>query len=143
LSFKGKIMATQPSIIVSSVDFERLDQLLSSKLYNRLPGVEALENELGRASVVEPADVPPEVVSMNSLVRFIEDKSGAESQLTLVYPHEAGPADTVSILAPVGGALLGLSVGQSILWQVPGGREISLRVLAVVRQPEALGALQH
>jgi regulator of nucleoside diphosphate kinase len=127
-------MATQPSIIVSSLDFEHLDQLLSSKLYNRLPGVEALENELGRASVVEAADVPPEVVTMNSIVRFIEDKSGAESQLTLVYPHQTGPDDTVSILAPVGGALLGLSVGQSILWQVPGGREISLRVLEVIRQ---------
>lgn len=136
-------MATQPSIIVSSLDFERLDQLLNSKLYNRLPGVEALENELGRASVVEAADVPPEVVTMNSLVRFIEDKSGAESQLTLVYPHETGPADTVSILAPVGGALLGLSVGQSILWQVPGGREINLRVLEVERQPASLEELQH
>lgn len=125
----------QPAIIVSSLDFERIDHLLNSKFYNRLSSIEALENELERATIAELADVPAEVVTMNSLVRFIDEKSGAESQLTLVYPHETGPADTVSIFAPVGGALLGLAVGQSILWQVPSGREVSLRVLEVVRQP--------
>jgi regulator of nucleoside diphosphate kinase len=124
----------QPSIIVSSLDFERLDHLLNSKFYNRLPSIEALENELGNATVADPLDVPAGVVTMNSVVRFIDDKSGTESQLTLVYPHETGPSDTVSIFAPAGGALLGLSVGQSILWQEPSGREVSLRVLEVLRQ---------
>jgi regulator of nucleoside diphosphate kinase len=124
----------QASIIVSSLDFERLDHLLNSKFYNRLPSIEALENELGSATIAEPADVPTEVVTMNSVVHFIDDESGSESRITLVYPHETGPADTVSIFAPAGGALLGLSVGQSILWPLSGGREVSLRVQEVVQQ---------
>ena len=94
---------------------------------------------MDRATVVKPVDVPPDVVTMNSTIRFVDDSNGAEFEFTLVYPADAGKPDTISVLAPVGSALLGLSVGQSIAWQVPGGRELDLRVLAVVRQPEAMG----
>jgi regulator of nucleoside diphosphate kinase len=132
-------MTTLPPIIISSLDQERLDNLLATSSFSRLPGIDALINEIDRATVVKPAEVPPGVVTMNSTVRFIDDTSGQEFQLTLVYPDAAGSADTVSILAPVGSALLGLSAGQSILWQVPGGRTLKLRVLEVIRQPEAMG----
>ncbi len=132
-------MESMPPIIMSSVDQDRLDQLLSSKDYRHLPGIDALKSEIDRARVVEPSKVPPDVVTMNSTIRFADDASGAEFTLTLVYPKDAGPADRISVLAPVGSALLGLSVGQSIVWRVPGGRELNLRVLEVVRQPEAKG----
>lgn len=132
-------MSPSPAIVISSLDLERLTRLLEAKAYNRLPGIDALRSELDRATVVEPTAVPPEVVTMNSTVRFADDSSGRDYQLTLVYPHEAGAPGTVSILAPVGSALLGLSVGQAIAWQIPGGRELKLRVLDVVRQPEAMG----
>jgi regulator of nucleoside diphosphate kinase len=133
------IMQSMPPIIMSSVDQDRLERLLSSKNYRQLPGVDALEREINRATVVEPTQVPPDVVTMNSTIRFVDDVSASEFTLTLVYPKDAGPADRISILAPVGSALLGLSVGQSIVWRVPGGRELNVRVLEVIRQPEAMG----
>jgi regulator of nucleoside diphosphate kinase len=132
-------MENMPSIILSSLDEARLASLLDSKEAKQLPGIDALMDEIDRATVVEPDEVPSDVVTMNSTVRFADDASGAEYRLTLVYPRQAGSAETVSVLTPVGSALLGLSVGQSIEWQVPGGRRLNLRVLEIVRQPEAMG----
>jgi regulator of nucleoside diphosphate kinase len=132
-------MESRPPLIVSSLDLERLERLLESEPYRRLPGVDALREELGRATIVEPNEIPPGVVTMNSTARFIDDVTGERYELTLVYPEAAGGADRVSIMAPAGSALLGLSVGHSISWQVPGGRRLQLRVLEVVSQPEAEG----
>ena len=126
-------------VLLARFDWERLDRLVNLETYSRLPGVEALEEEMNRANVVEPTEVPPEVVTMNSTVEFIDDKTGQTFQMTLVYPDAVTGHETVSIFAPVGSALLGLSVGQSIVWQIPGGRELNLRVLKVLRQPEAMG----
>jgi len=132
-------MSTQPAITVSSLDLQRIEQWLRTASAQRLPGIDALQAELDRANVVEPVDMPPDIVTMNSTVRFCDDASGREYELTLVYPDGAGAPGTVSVLAPTGSALLGLAVGQSIAWQVPGGRKLQLRVLEVLRQPEALG----
>ena len=129
----------KPSITMSSLDWERLDKLIHMDAYSRLPGLDALEEEMERANVVEPTEVPPDVVTMNSTVEFIDDKTQQTFQMTLVYPDAVTGTETVSIFAPVGSALLGLSVDQSIVWQIPGGRELNLRVLKVVRQPEAMG----
>lgn len=130
---------TTPPITMSSLDWERLNKLLENPKYSDLPGAEPLEDEMNRANVVEPTEVPADVVTMNSTVAFIDDDSEQELELTLVYPDGVNGSNTVSIFAPVGSALLGLSVGQSIEWQVPGGRQLNLRVLKVVRQPEAEG----
>ena len=130
---------TSPPIIMSSLDWDRLDQLMAEPANRRLPVAAALQRELDRARIVEPNEVPPEVVTMNSTIRFMDETSKAESELTLVYPVAAGAAGTVSVLAPVGSALLGLSVGQTIAWPMPGGRTAQLRVLEVLRQPEAMG----
>ena len=132
-------MNDKPPITMSSLDEARLERLLESDAYRQLPGVDALLSEMERANVVKPVDMPPDVVTMNSTIRFVDDSNGAEFEYTLVYPADAGKPDTISVLAPAGSALLGLSVGQSIAWRVPGGRELDLRVLAVVRQPEAMG----
>jgi regulator of nucleoside diphosphate kinase len=68
----------------------------------------------------------------------VDEMSGKEFELTLVYPDDAHITHgAVSVLAPVGSALLGLSVGQSIEWPLPGGRKMNLRVLEVTYQPEA------
>ena len=73
---------------------------------------------------------------------FLEEASGKEYHLTLVYPHEAGAEGSVSVLAPVGCALLGLSVGQTIDWAVPGGKSLKLTLLGVDYQPEAAGEVR-
>ena len=136
-------MDKQPPLVLSSRDIKRLERLLDSEAYKNLPGIDALQNEMDRASVVAPADVPPGVVTMNSTVRFCDDSTDSCYELTLVYPDAVRSPETVSVLAPVGSALLGLSVGQSIAWQVPGSRTLSLRMLEVTYQPEATGELHR
>lgn len=129
------------SISVTRHDFKCLERLLESDRVKALPGARALRDELDRANEVAAEDIAPDVVTMNSTVHFVDEKSDVEHELTLVYPHQAGKAGTVSIFAPVGSALLGLSVGQSIEWQVPDGRNLTLRVVGVTNQPEA--GLRH
>lgn len=123
--------AIPPPITVSIADLQKIEALLELPAYRKLPGVAALQSELDRANVVDAVDMPTDVVAMHSTVRFIDDVSKQEFSLTLVYPQEAGSPDAVSVLAPVGSALLGLSPGQTIAWQVPGVRSLSLRVLSV------------
>ncbi len=132
-------MKIRPPIMVSSLDLERLVRLLSSASSAHLPGVAGLLSELDRATVVEPTKIPPNVVTMNSRVRFVEESSGTQYEMTIVYPEDSETPGTVSILAPFGNALLGLSVGQAITWRVPEKETLVLRVLEVVWQPEADG----
>ncbi len=129
-----------PAIKITSTDFDRLDDLLERPQYRQSPAAAALRRELARAEIVEPAQVPPGVVTMRSTARCVEAGEGREYELTLVYPDEAdGGAGQVSVLAPVGTAMLGLAAGQEIDWPGPGGQMLRLRVLAVTYQPEAAG----
>lgn len=127
----------EPSITVTQRDFERLRKLLETASNRALPGIDMLANELDRAAVVQSEEIGPDVVTINSSVRFVDEGSNKAYELKLVYPRQAGEAGAVSVLAPVGSALLGLSVGQKIRWQVPGGRDMRLRVVSVVNQPES------
>ena len=134
-------MSTPPSpaLVVSRLDCERIEALLEQP-GNAGPGLDGLRDELARAEVREPRDMPRDVITMNSTARFRDNASGAEREITLVYPRDVdGSSDRVSILAPVGSALLGLRVGQAIEWPVPDGRTIRLQVLEVRDQPEASG----
>ena len=131
-------------IVLTSRDFDRLERLLESLPAAGFPGKSALEAELRRADVVEPEQVPPNVVTMNSTVRFTIAESGEEFSLTLVYPKDAqGEPDRISVLAPVGSALLGLAVGDEIQWSRPGGGMSTVRVVEVAYQPERSGDLHR
>jgi len=102
----------KPEIIVSSLDADRLYNLLDSLPKNSLIGISGLEEELTRANIVEPQEVPSTVVTMNSTVKFSVESSQEEFELTLFYPKDLDASGTkISILAPVGSALLGLSQG--------------------------------
>ncbi|MGE8281464.1 MAG: nucleoside diphosphate kinase regulator [Stenotrophomonas sp.] len=129
-----------PSIIVSTRDMARLEALLDSPALSRHPAAVALAQELERAQVLPPEEIPAGIVTMHSRVDCEDELHNEKHSLTLVYPHEADfDKGRVSILAPVGSALLGLSVGQTIDWTAPGGRQLRLRVTAVHYQPEAAG----
>lgn len=133
------MMHKRPGIILTSQDLDRLETLLDGLPEAAFPGKAELGAELDRAEVVEPQDVPPDVVTMNSKVRFALE-SGDEFCLTLVYPKDMdGSAERISILAPVGSALLGLSVGEHIEWPRPGGGMMKVRLVEVVYQPERAG----
>jgi len=128
----------KPKIILSSQDLERLEALLYALGNNLSPDKAALLQELGRADVLEPQEIPPTVVTMNSTVRFtVENRD--EFCLTLVYPKDVdGQPDRISVLAPVGSALLGLSVGDSMAWPMPGG-VVHVTIEELVYQPERAG----
>lgn len=134
--------AALPPLILSSHDVRRLEALLATPAGAASPMAARLEDELARADVREPGAMPADVVTMHSEVTCMDEGSGVERRLTLVYPGESvGDAARVSVLAPVGAALLGLSVGQAIEWPMPDGRSARLRVTAVLDQPEAHGRL--
>lgn len=131
-----------PSIIVSSHDMDRLEAMLESPTHSRNPAAAALSQELERAQVLPPQDVPADIVTMHSRVDCVDELHDEKHSLTLVYPHEADlDKGLVSVLAPVGSALLGLSVGQSIDWAAPGGRQLRLRVIAVHNNPPETAGL--
>lgn len=121
-----------PSITVSSHDMDRLEAMLDGPTVAKTPAALALADELNRATVVAPEQMPEGVVMMHSRVECEDELHGDKHELTLVYPREADvDQGKVSILAPVGTALLGLAVGQSMDWDAPGGRKLRLRVKAV------------
>ena len=132
-------MSSKPPITVSRIDLERIEALLERLPAAEAVHVEALRAELDRAEVVEPAAMPDHIVTMNSTVTFKDEGNDERLTLTLVYPAAAGAPGTVSILAPVGSALLGLSRDQQIDWPTPDGRQRRLRVLEISYQPEAAG----
>lgn len=129
-----------PPLIVSSRDCRRIEALLASADVAASPVAARLEQELLRAELREPEAMPADVVSMNSELECVDESSGARHRLRLVYPDQAdAAAGKVSVLAPVGAALIGLSCGQSIDWPLPGGRIARLKVEKVIYQPEAAG----
>ena len=80
---------------------------------------------------------------MNSRVVFVDEATGKQREITLVYPNDADATNSrISILAPIGSALLGLSIGQSINWTMPNGNAKRFRIVKVLYQPEAAGDFQ-
>ena len=123
-------MTRDRRIILTEDDFTRLRRLASHP---------QLASELDVADVVEATTVPADVVTMNSEVLVRDLDSEKEMTVTLVFPSEADlEQGKISILAPVGTALLGYRVGDTIEWKVPG-RVRRLRVEKVLYQPEAAG----
>ena len=133
-------MNLRPNIVISSLDLERLETLLDSLSSAAFPGKSELEAELARAEIVNPEAMPGTVVTMNSKVRFKVASSDEEFSLSLVYPRDVDASnDKISVLAPVGSALLGLSQGDEIEWPVPGGSMLNVRIEEVLYQPERAG----
>lgn len=131
-------MSNKPAITVTRLDMQRLEQMLNN-LDDYDAAAEALEAELARANFVGHTEIANDIVTMNSKAHFHEASSAKDYQLTLAYPQQGGIEGNVSILAPIGMALLGLSVGQSIDWQTPKGKTIQLTLNKVEYQPEAEG----
>jgi regulator of nucleoside diphosphate kinase len=132
------LRGTPPPIVVTQADHDRLSDLASAALRN-MPAVgEFLAEELDRARVVAPTEIAPTIVTMNSRVEFRDDQTGEVRTATLVYPGDQDiAAGKISILTPVGAALIGLEEGQSIVWETRSGAQKSLTVLKVLFQPEA------
>ncbi|WP_313110203.1 nucleoside diphosphate kinase regulator [Atlantibacter sp.] len=131
---------SRPAIIINELDAERIDRLLEQPAFASLPVADALNEELDRAQMCSAEEMPADVVTMNSKVRFRDLATGEDYTRTLVYPSQMrDSAEELSVMAPVGAALLGLRVGNTIHWTLPNGNETHLEVLELLYQPEAAG----
>lgn len=135
-------MADSHQIYITSYDMDRLKNILASPAMQSGPNKEhlvALQQELNRANIVEPKDIPADVVTMNSKFRMRDMESGEVVEYTLVFPHEADiKQNKLSVLAPIGMGLLGYKAGDVFEWAVPSGKRV-LKVEEILYQPEASG----
>ena len=129
-------------IFITDFDVERLEVLIENA--NRRSSrdgkyLEELEQELTKAEVVTPVGIPPDVITMNSRVCLQDMDSGEDLVYTLVFPGDADvESGKISVLAPIGTAMIGYRSGDRITWPVPGGVK-KLKVKKILYQPESAG----
>ncbi len=126
-------------IFITKKDYLRLSNLLNN-LAVESDSLENLEIEMERATILYDDEVPVGLVTMNTTVEYEDLTSGKSTTITIIYPgNETSSGKNISVLAPLGSALLGLREGQEINWKFPSGETRRLRVLKVKYQPEANG----
>ncbi|MGR5210957.1 nucleoside diphosphate kinase regulator [Vibrio rotiferianus] len=123
------------SITVTSDDYNNICRLIDN-IPNLTDELLKLENEIDRALIVEPHEISNDIVTMNSKVTFQFLGEEEQIQKVLVYPNQAKDSSHISILAPIGMALIGLSVGQRIDWVLPNGTKKTIEIVDVIFQPE-------
>lgn len=125
----------KPEIFVLASDAERLELIADRLPASALDCKNALLGELARADIVEPDELPARVVTMNSTVRFEVIDPQEQFCLTLVYPSDLNSApNQISVLTPIGTALLGMAEGSVIEWPRRDGQAVQVRVLEVLSQ---------
>ncbi|NCD22268.1 MAG: nucleoside diphosphate kinase regulator [Spartobacteria bacterium] len=129
-------------IYITTPDRQRLTFMLEEALAGKhrdAAFLKELARELSLAETVEPKDVPADVVTMNSRVVLKDVESGENSEYTLVFPEQADVAQgRLSVVSPIGTAILGYAKGSTINWQTPGGPR-QIKIVDLPYQPEAAG----
>lgn len=132
----------QPRIFITTKDAEKLRKLIRKAYHSDYRGsdyLKKLAGEIEKASVVDPDQIPSDVITLNSTARLVDQQTGEEMLYTLVFPEEADVSrGKISILAPIGTAMLGYKLGDTFEWDTPGGTRI-IRVKEILYQPEASG----
>lgn len=127
---------TQPALFIPAPDYDRLMAVAEGAARSEPDVADFLLQELGRASLTPPARAA-RIVTMGSHVRFRDESTGSDREAQLVYPERAdAAAQRISILTPVGAALIGLSEGQTMQWRTRDGKVKSLTVLKVQHEAE-------
>ncbi len=133
---------TEHAIYITANDAEKLHDLIwqaQHTEYRHSTYLKMLSGELDRAIIIDEDSVPPDVITMNSEASLVDVDTGEEMLFTLVFPEEADAIQgKISVLAPIGTAMLGYRVGDDFEWDTPGGKR-KIRVVKVVYQPEASG----
>jgi regulator of nucleoside diphosphate kinase len=140
---RNKTLTKETTIYITEFDRARLTELIDRSRNGEgdwnTHYLNRLEGELERAEVVDPKDIPGDAITMRSTVRLRDLGSGKELIYSLVFPNEADiDKGKISVLAPVGTAMIGYRVGDTIEWEVPAGLR-RLKVQEVLYQPEASG----
>lgn len=133
---------TSKKIYITTKDLERLKNLIRESLEikeNQKLYMRQLASELEKAEIVDSFRIPPYVVTMNSTVKLKDLDTKETLEYTLVYPGFSNPAQgKISILAPIGTALLGCQEGDEVEWPVPSGSR-RLKIIEIIYQPESVG----
>lgn len=123
------------AILITEKDLLRIRHILSFQTSDEF---ENLELELDRAKIITDNEVPPDLVTMNSKVKFLNKQDNKEMVATIVYPADSDFVDgKISVLASLGSAIIGLREGQEINWMFPDGKTRTLKILEILYQPEA------
>jgi len=126
-------------IFITQRNLKRLRALIKIYNGNDAPHLEHLEDELDDAKVVEPKDIPSDIVTMNSVVRIKDLDTDEEKTFALVLPDKAKMSENrLSIMAPIGAALIGYREGDEIEWKIPSGIK-KFQIAEILYQPERLG----
>jgi regulator of nucleoside diphosphate kinase len=137
---------TEHAIYITASDAVKLKELVweaQHTEYRNSSYLKMLSGELARAITINEDTVPPDVITMNSEVSLVDVDTGEEMLFTLVFPEKADAIQgKISVLAPIGTAMLGYRVGDDFEWDTPGGKR-KIRVAKVVYQPEASGNLSR
>jgi regulator of nucleoside diphosphate kinase len=132
----------QRTIYITDFDLKRLRETISiwrRSDFSRRNDLQELEEELNRGILVMPHKIPGDVITMNSTACLMDLDTGEELIYTLVFPMDADiQQNKISVLAPIGTAMLGYSVGDTFEWEVPDGIR-QFRVMELLYQPEACG----
>jgi regulator of nucleoside diphosphate kinase len=135
-------VVNEKNILITELDRQRLLDLIvdtQSGEYRGSVYLEKLRGELDRAQIVSPQQIPGDVITMNSRVVIRDLDSGEDETYTLVYPEQSNAAEgKISVLAPIGTAMLGYRIGDVFEWEVPAGKR-RLRIEKILYQPEASG----
>jgi regulator of nucleoside diphosphate kinase len=129
------------TLVFSDYDVERLEDILDGYRFtkSKRSSLNALAEELGKGKVVVASNVPPDVVTLNSRIILRDLDKNTQIEVTLVLPTNADfTAGRLSVLSPVGTAVLGYAVGDEIKWQVQAGFK-RLRIEQILYQPESAG----
>lgn len=128
----------QAERLLNELDHRRLTLLRERHPPADIP--EEIDTLLEAAETLPPAAMPPDVVTLRSRIRVEEPSGAGQRELVLCYPPDSDPAaGYVSVLSPLGAALLGQRAGATVYWQTPDGADKALRVAAILFQPEASG----
>lgn len=119
--------------MVCQSDIKRIRSFLHSSSAANLHEASSLDKKLSQATILGETEIPSTLVTMLSRVRFTDPISGSEYCMTLTYPDSTSIPDAVSVFSKVGSHLLGLSVGATVVWEIPGGRDVTLKILEVTQ----------
>ena len=129
-------------IYITKHDLQRLRKLLSDiskEVHGKESSIQELTNEMNRAHVVSPKEIPENVITMNSRVLLREVESGKDMRLWLVFPDKVDAVkNPVSVLSSLGTAMIGYKTGDVFTWESPDGIK-HMEVLDILYQPERVG----
>lgn len=129
-------MSLNERIYMTQTDYQILGAVAEENQNQEL--VDHLEDELARAQIVADEEIPGNIVTLHSRVRILDESTSKVREVTIVPPGDPRAGEGyVSVLAPVGAAVIGLCEGQAIDWPMPSGRTGRFRVIEVIHQPEA------